>query len=183
MNKENIIKTFLTYGFLGWTMENIKNWNDEEFMCCNPIFKYYLSRKICFVPFPFCYGLGGLFILYLHKNYPDLSLLAKIILFIIIFNVIELSGGYFAEKCICNNLDTCPEGNKIWNYKGSGNLGGHIDLEHSVYWIALGLIGYYIYPFIEQISIYKLSIIMFIIWIIISIKRYPKSYKMELSKK
>lgn len=172
---DSAIKAFLSFAFLGWASENIKNWRYKDFLSCNPIYKYYFSKDICFVPFPFAYGLGGLVIWYLWKKYPNMSLLAKAIIFAILFNAIELAGGYIAEKVICKEINTCTDGNRMWNYTNSHNIGGHIDIEHTFYWVVAGMIGYLIWPLIERQSWKTLGIIAVLLWIAISVWKYPKA--------
>jgi hypothetical protein len=171
----NIFKSYLIYSFLGWTCENLKNINDKNFISCNPIFKY-LSNDICLIPFPPVYGLAGIFIWYLHNYHPNLSLTAKIISFFLVFNMMELIGGYIGEKYVCNHIDTCQVHNKMWNYKKFGNINGYIDIEHSFYWIIMGLIGYYIYPYINKMSSTTLLFSGIIIWSVLSYVKYPASH-------
>ena len=140
MDINGIFKVFLTYSFLGWTVENLRHPKTEAY---NSFVRHYLPQTSCLIPFLPIYGLGGLFIMYLYKSHPKLSIACKIILFVLAFNLIEFIGGYISEHCICSQLNTCPAGKKIWDYTGFGNVNGYIDLEHTVYWIILGLIGYY----------------------------------------
>ena len=170
----NIIKAFFIYAFLGWIAENLRYWQYPNYISCNPIFKQIFSKNICYVPFPPSYGLGGIFIYYLHEHYPNLSWLSLVILFILVFNLIELVGGYIGEKYICNKINTCEYKTKMWDYKNTHNFNGYIDVEHSIYWALLGLIGYSIYPYLMRIPNRDLIILMIIIWLIISIMKYPK---------
>lgn len=173
METNLIIKTFFAYAFLGWAVENIGNWKHKDFISCNPIMKFLFSKNFCFVPFLLAYGIGGIFIMYLWKKYPHLSLLYKLIIFAIGFNVIEIISGYVGEKYICNKINTCEEKNKMWNYNNTTNLNGYVDIEHTIYWILIGYMGYIIYPYIENIAYEKMILLMIIIWIIISVFKYP----------
>lgn len=173
----SLAKGYLVYSFLGWSAESLKNWNDTSFISCNPVFKYLFSKDICWLPFPPAYGLGGVFIAYLWKHYPNLSLISVAIISAIMFNVIELIGGYLGEKFLCSNISTCQEGNKLWNYTATANIGGYIDVEHTFYWVLLGLVGYYSYPWLMSIDNSKLFITLMIIWLVISIHKLHSTDK------
>ena len=110
----DIIKTFLIFSFLGWTGENIKNWNFPDFIPCNPIFKYYLSEKVCYVPFLPVYGFGGLFIAFMYQLRDKIPWYGRMIIYAIVFNIIELIGGYIGEEYVCNKITTCYAGDKLW---------------------------------------------------------------------
>jgi len=129
------------------------------------------------IPFLFVYGFGGIFIGYLYKNYPDLSFTSKIILFFVVFNLMELLSGIIVEKFICKIINTCAfdNGKRMWDYKNNfGNLNGYIDIEHSIIWVVLGMVGYYMYPFLMNIPGWKLFICAVIIWFIITMVKINK---------
>ena len=173
MNSGIILKSFLIYGFLGWVVENVKNYN-VPYISCTPALKYIFKGDICVTPFMFAYGFAGIFIGYLFSKYPNLSWISRIILFVIIFNIIELVIGYSGEKILCKRIDTCDRGHKMWDYKNTTNLNGYIDIEHSFYWALLGVAGYFIYPYLIKIPNCKLIIYAIMIWIVITIFKFPK---------
>jgi uncharacterized membrane protein len=166
-----VVKGYLVYSFLGWTAESIKNWNDDEFISCNPVFKHLFSKDVCWLPFPPAYGLGGVFLGFLWKYFPNMHWITVAIISAILFNVIELIGGYLGEKYLCGKISTCQEGKKMWNYTKGPNIGGHIDLEHTFYWVILGLIGYYTYNFIMGRENTSLFGIFVIVWAIITVHK------------
>ena len=177
-----VIKAFIIYGFLGWTIENSRSLFDPHFSSCNPVYKYFFRGNICFIPILFLYGLGGIFILFLRKNYPNMPLLIKATILVIAFNVIELIGGWVGEKYICNKIDTCWKGHKMWDYRDNPNIYGYIDIKHTIYWIILGLIGYEVYPYLVELPNDILLISMLTIWIIINLLLRLNRKKTDLLK-
>jgi len=170
----DLVKPFLIFSFLGWTVENIKNWNDHKFISCNAIAKYLTIDNVCLWPFPPAYGFGGLFIVLLYTYKTQIPLLARILIYAIVFNVIELIGGYIGEHYICNHINTCQNGAKMWNYKGGYNYKGYIDLEHTFYWGLLGVAGELLYGSLMNYNFADLSPYMFMVWAIISLHNYRK---------
>jgi len=168
----------MTYAFLGWGAENIKNMNGENFLSCNPIAKHYFPKNMCLLPFLVAYGFGGLFIWWLWKYYPDISWIARIILFIIGFNVIELIAGIIGEKIICKKINTCQKGSKMWNYDGPTSFMGYIDLKHTFLWVLIGIPGYVLWPSLEKMSLYTMLPYALIIWLGISLMKYQTMAKM-----
>lgn len=169
-----LIKPFFLFSFLGWTVENIKNWNDPTFKPCNAIARYLTTDKACLWPFPPIYGVGGLFIMLMYNYRTQIPLLARILIYAIVFNVMELIGGYIGEHYICNHVNTCQSGAKMWNYRGGYNYHGYIDLEHTFYWIVLGLMGEMLYEYLIKYEFTDFVPYMVIIWTVISIHNYNK---------
>jgi len=169
-----LIKPFYLFSFLGWVVENIKNWNDPTFIPCNTIAKYLTTNKICLYPYFPIYGFGGLFIILMYNYRTQLPLLARIIIYAIMFNVMELIAGYIGEHYICNRVTTCQNGHKMWDYKGGYNYKGYIDLEHTFYWIILGLAGEMVYEYSMDYSFFNIMIFVSIVWAFISIHNYKK---------
>lgn len=174
---DNIIKPFITFAFLGWSAENIKNWNLPDFIPCNPIPKYYLSEKVCFVPFLPVYGFGGLFIAYMYQYKDTIPWYLRMIIYAIVFNGIELVGGYIGEEYVCNKITTCYVGNKLWQYEGMYTIDGYVDIEHTIYWMIGGLIGEQIYGYVKGVSNLKLLSLMLTVWVILSIYNLKKSHQ------
>jgi len=170
----DLLKPFLIFSFLGWTVENIKNWNDRKFIPCNTLAKYFTSDKICLGPFFPIYGIGGLFIAFMSTYKYQIPILARLLIYAIVFNVIELIGGYIGEHYICNHVNTCQNGAKMWNYKGGYNYKGYIDAEHTFYWILLGLIGELLYESIMDYDISVMAPYILMGWTIISLHNYRK---------
>lgn len=170
----DLIKPFFIFSFLGWTIENIKNWNDNKFKPCNAIVTHFTTQKICLYPFPPIYGFGGLFIILMYSYKDQIPLLARLLIYAIVFNVIELIGGYIGEHYICNKVNTCHQGKKMWDYKGGYNYKGYIDLEHTFYWILLGLVGEILYGSMMNYNFTDMAPFMVMIWAIISLHNYRK---------
>jgi len=170
----DLIKPFFLFSFLGWTVENIKNWNDPTFKPCNTIARYLITDDVCYCPFFPIYGIGSLFIMLMYTYRTQLPLLARILIYAIVFNVMELIGGYIGEHYICNHLNTCQNGNKMWDYKGGYNYHGYIDLEHTFYWGLLGIAGELVYGFTANYNFTDFVPFMIISWIIISLHNHRK---------
>lgn len=169
-----LIKPFFIFSFLGWTVENIKNWNDNKFKPCNAIAKYFTIEEVCLWPFPPVYGFGGLFILFMHTYKDQIPVLARLLIYAIVFNVLELIGGYIGEHYICKYFNTCQNGHKMWDYKGGYNYHGYIDLEHTFYWGLLGVAGELVYGYTSNYNFMDFVLYMLIIWAFISIHNYKK---------
>lgn len=160
-------KYFLLSGIIGWIAENIWNIKDKEFRC-NPIARL-LSENYCLIPFTPSYAFAGIIIVIANKYIK--TQLNRLFFYLIIFNMIEFIGGLLGEKILCKNINTCQSGNKLWDYSDNPNLFGHIDIKHSIYWIALGYMGDKIYEYIEENHINNLNIgiTLFAIIIVINI--------------
>jgi len=174
---DNIIKPFIIFAFLGFTGENIKNWNSPDFLPCNPIFKYYLSEKVCFVPLLPVYGFGGLFIAYMYQYKNTIPWYVRMIIYAVVFNFIELLGGYIGEEYVCNKIDTCYAGNKLWHYDGNYTVDGYVDIPHTIYWMIAGLLGEQFYGYFKDQSYTTLLSLMLTIWTLISVLRSKKTNK------
>ena len=111
---------------------------------------------------------------YLYFKHRNISWLARIILFIVVFNIIELINGIIAKKIICKHIDTCLYGDRMWNYNNTPNIAGHIDILHTIYWVIGGIVGYLLYPILINIPGCKILIIFIIIWLAITITKFPR---------
>ena len=161
------LKYFLIFGFFGWIVENIWNIRDNEFRC-SPYINL-LSQKYCPIPFLPIYAFGGLIIVIIVNNVK--SRINRLLLYGLIFNIIEYIGGYIGEEYICKRVSTCAEGNKLWNYNDNPNIKGYIDIKHTLMWFILGFLGESIYIYIEKNKIDNkiIGIIIFILVLIITI--------------
>jgi len=136
----------MTFSFLGFIVENL--WNYKELRC--NVFSIYISKllslpeNICVFPFFPVYGLGGIIIAMVLKL--KLNIYGRLLMYVVLFNLIELGTGIFLQKWVCKKTDdSCFLGNRGWNYTDNPNFRGHIDIKHSIYWMIFGLLGESLY--------------------------------------
>ncbi len=164
MNIKNIIKIFLIYGFLGWFLENLYLPNKR---ICTSVVKFVIPKTNCYIPILPVYGFAGIFIALLHEKYR-LNFIELAILFVVTFTLFEYAIGYIGENYVCRHINTCSEKTMFWKYTTSTNVNGYVDLKHTFYWIVLGLVGYYIYPFVSSISVSTAFLIAICLFFIIT---------------
>ena len=129
------------------------------------------------------YGFGGLFIAFMYEFRDLIPWYWRMIIYAIVFNIIELIGGYISEDYICNKVDTCYTGNRLWRYDGKYTIDGYVDIEHTIYWMIAGLIGEQIYDYIKNQSFIYILSLMLTTWVIISIHKYKSINNNILSSK
>jgi uncharacterized membrane protein len=150
MKLHDLVAHYAMFGFLGWTAENLANLNTPDFLSCNGL-AHYLSKKICWVPFPIAHGLGGLaWYAFWRSGGSQQPLLHRIVFYAIAFNAIEYVGGAIAQHVVCPRMGSCQRGSRMWHYTGLGSIHGHIDLPHTIAWVALGLLAERIYPILAK---------------------------------
>lgn len=83
------------------------------------------------VPLLPIYGIGALYLIAIQPTFSQLPLLLKGLIYAVSLSAIEYTGGIFCELVIKKRL---------WDYsKKPFNIHGHVDLEHLIYWFALGV--------------------------------------------
>lgn len=158
---------YAMFGFLGWTAENLANLANPHFLSCNGLARQ-LSTDTCWFPFPFAHGFGGLVWLAFWKNGgAQQPLLSRMLFYAVAFNVIEYVGGVFAQRVVCPRIDSCQYKTRMWHYNGLGSIQGHIDLPHTLAWVALGLVAERLYPIVAQRSLRELVSSALFVWLII----------------
>lgn len=169
-----LIIYFITYSFLGWTMESI--------------FRSICEKKIIntgFLKGPFCpiYGIGAIIMLLFLKKF-SYNVILLFIISVIVLTIWEYIVGLLLEKMFHT---------KYWDYsKNKFNFQGRICLTNSIYWGVLGVVFVkYIHPFFENIinkidikiiiPIYSIIGLLMLIDIIVSVVKI-KNIKMTLEK-
>lgn len=114
---------FLIFSFIGWFIDTA----DRSLVA-----KKYVARTVVpFVSPP--YGFGSIAIILILKYVPQPAVV-QIVLSTAIVTAIELISGLFCVNVLKRRL---------WDYSYSRfNLWGHIDLEHSFYWLIVSTIFY-----------------------------------------
>ncbi len=83
---------------------------------------------------PFCpiYGFGGLLLLLMVSLLSDLPFAARCVIYFLGMSLVEFVGGVWTTKVLKVRL---------WDYSDAPmNVMGHVDLLHSIYWLALALL-------------------------------------------
>ncbi|MCK9186774.1 putative ABC transporter permease [Candidatus Gracilibacteria bacterium] len=124
---------FLFFGFVGWLLDSIYRLVlDGQFL-----FGGYLR----WIPIRPIYGLGGLSLSLYFKTTGDVDPLLAIFIGSIMMVFLEYISGIFSEYLLRI---------KLWDYSESKfNLGGKVDILHSIFWFFLVFIFYtYIFKFV-----------------------------------
>jgi len=122
---------FFIFSFIGWILDSS--------------YRSIASRKFVNAGYfrgPFCpiYGFGGVILVLIFKI-PQLQSAWLLIFASLALILIEYLGSVISEKLLKV---------KLWDYtKSPFNIGGRIDLLHSVYWIILAILFFYfIFPYL-----------------------------------
>ena len=133
------ILLFLVFAFLGWIIDTTY---------CSIAHKkftpsgYYKGIPICPI-----YGFGGLLILASFTQFSNLHSIFAILITTSIVILLEYIGGWFCEHILKE---------KLWDYSNiKGNINGYINPIHSIYWLLIVTLLYFlINPFIGAITIF-----------------------------
>ncbi len=136
MSAALLILEFVAFSFLGWIIDSGYRSIDEKKL----VNAGYFKGPICPI-----YGFGGVILLYLFKNVNHLPLILQILLGSFALILVEYVGGIFSEKILKI---------KLWDYSSSRfQVGGHIDLLHSLFWMVLSIVFYFtLYPLALQLE-------------------------------
>jgi len=128
MSATILILEFLIFSFIGWILDSAYRCIDEKRL----VNAGYFKGPLCPI-----YGFAGLILLYLFKNLSWLPLILQIIFASIAMVIVEYAGGIFSEKILKI---------KLWDYSSSRfQIGGHIDLLRSFFWILLTITFYFVF--------------------------------------
>ncbi len=123
---------FFIFSFIGWILDS----GYRSIAKRKLINAGYFRGPICPI-----YGIGGLILVFLLQYFNFLHIFWSLIIssFSLIF--LEYVGGIFSEKVLKVRL---------WDYSETTfNIGGHIDLLHSAFWIILTVLFYFlIFPYV-----------------------------------
>ncbi|PIN87573.1 hypothetical protein COV12_03135 [Candidatus Woesearchaeota archaeon CG10_big_fil_rev_8_21_14_0_10_32_24] len=131
-----IILEFLLFSFMGWILDSG--------------YRTILDKKLTNAGYfkgPFCpiYGFGGIILIFILNIFSNLSIIPLILIASLAMILVEYIGGIYSEKVLKV---------KLWDYSNTTfNLGGHIDLLHSFYWIILVVLFYsFVFPSILHLE-------------------------------
>lgn len=122
-----VIIEFILFSFVGWIIDSGYR---------SIIEKRWINAG--YFPGPFCpiYGVGGVVLVFIFKLMVGMPVYMQLIIGSIAMILVEYIGGIFSEKVL--NV-------RLWDYsKTTFNIGGHIDLLHSFYWVLLVIKFYWV---------------------------------------
>ena len=129
-----IILEFLFFAFIGWILDSG--------------YRSIVDKKLINAGYfkgPFCpiYGFGGIILIFILNLCSSLSFVPLILIASFSMVLVEYVGGIYSEKVLKI---------KLWDYSNTTyNLGGHIDVLHSFYWVVLVVLFYFLaYPSISH---------------------------------
>jgi uncharacterized membrane protein len=160
------------FSFAGWIIDSL--------------YRSFVDRKWTNAGYfsgPFCpiYGVGGLLLVFAFQAMEEYHPAATLIVSSLGLVLVEYLGGIFSERILKVRL---------WDYsKTTFNVGGHIDILHSFYWLLLASGVYFLaYPsvkvfesLIDDLGIsafldIPLMIIFFMVMLILVIRRDPSQF-------
>jgi len=170
---------FLLFSFLGWIIDSgYRSFIDRKWINAG-----YFRGPICPI-----YGFGGLTLVFIFTYFEYLNPLWVWLIAAVAMTVVEYIGGIFSEKILKI---------KLWDYSDAKwNIGGHIDLLHSLYWLLLVILfGSFIFPIVLLFEEFILGLIyipevwdipLFLLFIVIAIamtiRKDPSRY-LDIHKK
>jgi len=123
-----IILEFFLFSFAGWIIDSADRTIETGKLTNAGFFR----GPICPI-----YGVGGLLLMFFLKTFSGLNEYLLIFSATLAMVLVEYAGGIYCEKVLQI---------KLWDYSSSRlNIGGYIDLKHSVYWLILVSIFYYLF--------------------------------------
>jgi len=124
---------FLFFGFAGWLLDSTYRLITDGRFLFGGYFRWIPIRPI--------YGTGGLLLTFYFKIFTDINPIALIIIASIMMVSLEYISAAFSRYFL---------GIKLWDYSDAKfNLGGKVDLLHSVFWFVLVFLFYnYLFKFI-----------------------------------
>ncbi len=148
---------FLFFGFVGWLLDSTYRLITDGKFLFGGYFRWIPIRPI--------YGTGGVLLILYFKIFTDINPFTLIIIASIMMVLLEYISGVFSEYFL---------GIKLWDYsKSKFNIGGKVDLLHSIFWIGLVFLFYkYIFSFIllfESNFIFPQYIDLPVFWLFITI--------------
>lgn len=123
----NYFAYFIIFGILGWALDTAYR-----------ILASHEKKGNTYLPyFAIVYGIGGVLLLALYQL-TTLNAYAYVFIGTITVTLLELTAGIFCANIL---------GRRMWDYSASKyNLYGHIDLQHTLYWLMFALILRIIIP-------------------------------------
>ncbi|MDD4983931.1 MAG: putative ABC transporter permease [Candidatus ainarchaeum sp.] len=159
---------FFIFSFIGWILDSS--------------YRSIVSHKFVNAGYfrgPFCpiYGFGGVVLVLIFKI-PGLQLVWLLIFASLALILIEYLGSVISEKLLKV---------KLWDYsKSTFNIGGRVDLLHSIYWIILAvLFFYFIFPLVLTFETKLLipsyldipCLVVFVVGLVwLTLRKNPKRY-------
>ena len=158
---------FLFFGFAGWLMDSTYRLITDGRFLFGGYFRWIPIRPI--------YGTGGVLLTFYFKIFTEIDAFSLIIIASLMMVLFEYISGVFSEYSL---------GIKLWDYSDAKfNIGGKVDLLHSIFWLALVSIFYhYIFKFIllfESNFIFPQYVDLPVFWsfvlilIFLTIKNHP----------
>ncbi len=123
---------FIAFSFIGWILDSgYRAITEKEWVNAG-----YFKGPICPI-----YGFGGLTLVFVFRHFSFFHTALAIAVASTALILVEYLGGIFSKKILKVRL---------WDYSETlVNLGGHIDLLHSIFWIILATVFYFfIYPYV-----------------------------------
>lgn len=120
---------YLISGFSGWLIESIYN-NKRTVLCSDTINRKYLG--FC-APFLHLWALGGVVLLFISKQFPDVNILLLSVISGILLTVLEGISGMVSHKV---------NGYHTWNYDNHilPMIDGYVALDITIIWIIISFI-------------------------------------------
>jgi len=134
---------FIFFGIAGWGLDSLYRSISLRRWTRGGYFR---------LPFSPIYGLGGLALMFIFRYYASLPWPFLILTSTVTLILVEYLGGIFCERVLQI---------KLWDYsKARFNIGGYIDLEHSVCWLLASFLFYHfiffrVYALEDMVSIPK----------------------------
>ena len=135
MSASEYIFTYILSGFIGWIFEYMYNPNNNS-LCRDTFNKEYL--KLC-LPFLHVWAFGGIFLLYLSKNFNNYNVFLMAIIAGIILTIMEGIFGMISYK---------KNGYQTWNYSNHflPFWNNYCAIDITIGWIIISLIFLTFYP-------------------------------------
>lgn len=165
-----LIIEFFIFSFIGWIVDSLYRSLIKNHKLVNA---GYFRGPICPI-----YGIGGVLLLYVLKNFIFLPFPWLMIVATLFMVSLEYFGGKFSERFLHVRL---------WDYRQSKfNLDGYIDLLHSFYWLVLVIFFYLVLfkqiiyfetiIYIPSFLDFPITLITFLLFVIAILRKNPTQF-------